>query len=75
MYRQCMTTVALFLASVADGQSGCTHFATLPVGNDIKCPLFQSSEAHCYAATGAIKKKHKTITALIFFPLCSKDVG
>lgn len=57
MYRQSLTTVALFLVSVADGQGGCTRFATLPVGNDIKCPLFQSSEADCHAATGAIKNK------------------
>lgn len=58
MYRQSLTTVALFLSSTADGQSGCTRFATLPVGNDIKCPLFQSSEAHCHVATGAARTQH-----------------
>ena len=45
--------MALFLSSVADGQSGYTRFATLPVGNDIKCPLSQSSTAHCHAAVVA----------------------
>lgn len=48
MFRQSPTTVALFLFPVTDGQSGCTRFATLPVGNDIKChpsPRFNHPQA------------------------------